>query len=42
MRAQLVGGADAAAAGIVRQLALDLQKALPEAGTTGRCSPKSA
>ena len=32
MRAQLVGGADAAAAGIVRQLVLDLQKALPEVG----------
>jgi hypothetical protein len=32
MRAQLVGGADAAAPGIVRQLVLDLQKALPEVG----------
>ena len=32
MRAQLVGGADTAAPGIVRQLVLDLQKALPEVG----------
>ena len=30
VRAQLVGGADPAASGIVRQLILDLQKALPE------------
>ena len=30
MRAQLVGGADAAAPSIVRQLILDLQKPLPE------------
>jgi hypothetical protein len=32
MGAQLVGGADGAAPGIVRQLVLDLQKALPEVG----------
>jgi hypothetical protein len=35
MRAQLVGGADAAAPGIIRQLVLDLQKALPEIGPSG-------
>jgi hypothetical protein len=35
MRAQLVGGDDAAATGIVRQLVLDLQKALPEIGAAG-------
>src|SRR5437870_5235507 len=35
MRAQLVGGADAAAPGIVRQLVLHLQKALPEIGSPG-------
>src|SRR6516165_10370655 len=32
MRTRLAGGADAAAPGIVRQLVLDLQKALPEIG----------
>jgi hypothetical protein len=43
MRAQLVGRADAAAPGIVRQLVFDLQKALPEVGAwPGRYSPKSA
>jgi hypothetical protein len=35
MRPQLVGGADAAAPGILRQLVLDLQKALPEIGPAG-------
>ena len=35
MRAQLVGGADAAAPGIVGQLVLDLQKALPQIGAAG-------
>ena len=35
MGAQLVGGADAAAPGIVRQLVLDLQKAFPKIGSSG-------
>src|ERR1700739_842506 len=35
MRPQLLGGADAATPGIIRQLVLDLQKALPEVRAPG-------
>ncbi len=35
MRAQLLGGADAAAPGIVREPVLDLEKPLPKVGASG-------